>query len=404
MLERLVADARSLDWVLQFWPVLCTSLLGSFLGTMAFRRVALGLHIVDKPDSLVKTHKAPVAYLGGLGMLTGLVAGVLVGIRCLDGAQASLDAPRWLMGIVAGAIIAALVGLIDDLGDLSPATKVLGQIAAAVTLIAVGIGPDFAQMLAPPDWPLWEAVAVPLNFLVVVILVLGATNSLNLLDGLDGLCAGVTAIITFGMLLLTIHVATWARMDTGDPVRMILCLTLIGATLGFLPFNRHPARIFMGDSGSLLLGFVIAALILLFAQRPGPWSLAAIVLFGLPVLDTAVTLTRRWLNHRPLFRSDRGHLYDQMMDRGMSLRRAVDCCYLLTGLYVLLGWTVSQLRPRYAWIVSVAIVLVSAIIVTQKGFLRMKGHRGAVQEPANAERLTEATLEKGSERSPEGCG
>ena len=202
MFDRLVGDARSLGWVLQFWPVLCTSLLGSLLGTMAFRRVALRFHVVDKPDSFVKTHKAPVAYLGGLGMLTGLVAGALVGIRCLDGAQASLDASRWLVGIVAGAIIAALVGLIDDLGDLSPATKVLGQIAAAVTLMAVGIGPDFAQMLAPLDWPLWEAVAVPLNFLVVVILVLGATNSLNLLDGLDGLCAGVTTIITFGMLLL----------------------------------------------------------------------------------------------------------------------------------------------------------------------------------------------------------
>lgn len=379
MFDRFVGDARSLEWVLQFWPVLCTSLVGSFLGTMAFRRVALRFQIVDKPDSFVKTHKAPVAYLGGLGMLTGLVAGVLVGIRCLDGAQASLDAPRWLMGIAAGAIIAALVGLIDDLRDLSPATKVLGQIVAAVTLIAVGIGPDFARMPAPLDGPLWEAVAVPLNFLVVVLLVLGATNSLNLLDGLDGLCAGVTAIISFGMLLLAMHVATWARMDTGDPVRMVICLTLIGAILGFLPFNRHPARIFMGDSGSLLLGFVIAALILLFAQRAGPWSLASMVLFGLPVLDTAVTLTRRWLNHRPLFLSDRGHLYDQMMDRGMSIRRAVVCCYLLTGLYVLLGWTVSQLRPGYALIVSVGIGLISAIIVTQKGFLRMKGHRRAAQ-------------------------
>ena len=109
MFDRLVGDARSLGWVWQFWPVLCTSLLGSLLGTMAFRRVALRFHVVDKPDSFVKTHEAPVAYLGGLGMLTGLVAGVLVGIRCLDGAQASLDAPRWLMGIVAGAIIAALV-------------------------------------------------------------------------------------------------------------------------------------------------------------------------------------------------------------------------------------------------------------------------------------------------------
>ena len=102
---------------------------------------------------------------------------------------------------------------------------------------------------------------------MVVIFVLGATNSLNLLDGLDGLCAGVTAIITVAMLLLAIHLATWASggpANPGDPVRVILCLALVGGICGFLPFNRHPAKIFMGDAGSMLLGFAMASLMIVF--------------------------------------------------------------------------------------------------------------------------------------------
>jgi len=217
-----------------------------------------------------------------------------------------------------------------------------------------------------------------LVIIVVVFFVVGATNSLNLLDGLDGLCAGVTAIITIAMLLLSVHLATWGYSEVGDPIRIILCLGLVGGVCGFLPFNRYPAKIFMGDAGSMLLGFALAAIMLLFAERVPRWWLASIVIFGLPILDTAVALARRLLNHRLLFVSDRGHIYDQMIDRGIPLKKTVTICYVLAGVYALIGLVMSQIRTWYAAGVYVVVFVVSAFVVWRKGYLKMEGLRGAI--------------------------
>jgi UDP-GlcNAc:undecaprenyl-phosphate GlcNAc-1-phosphate transferase len=181
------------------------------------------------------------------------------------------------------------------------------------------------------------------------------------------------------MLLLAIHLATWDFSDIGDPVRIIICLGLVGGVCGFLPFNRYPAKIFMGDAGSMLLGFMVAALMLLFAERVPRWWLASIVVFGLPILDTAVALVRRLLNRRPLFVSDRGHIYDQMIDRGIPLKKTVVICYLLAGLYAVIGLVMSQIRTRYAAGVYVFVFAASAFVVWWKGYLKMEGLRGAVR-------------------------
>jgi len=223
-------------------------------------------------------------------------------------------------------------------------------------------------------------VEIVLQALIVVFFVLGASNSLNLLDGLDGLCGGVTAIITIAMLILSVHLATWGSSEVGDPVLIIVCLGLVGGVCGFLPFNRYPAKIFMGDAGSMLLGFMAASLMLLFSKQIPRWWLASIVVFGLPILDTAVALVRRLINHRPLFVSDRGHIYDQMIDRGIPLKKTVKICYLLAGMYALIGLMMSQIRTRYAAIVYVIVFLISAIVVWKKGYLKMEGLRGAVKK------------------------
>ena len=115
----------------------------------------------------------------------------------------------------------------------------------------------------------------------------------------------------------------------------------------------------MGDAGSMLLGFMVAALMILFAMDIPRWWLASIVVFGLPILDTAVALVRRVLNHRPLFVSDRGHIYDQMIDRGIPLKKTVKICYLLAGLYAVIGLLMSQIRTRYAIVVYIFVFVVS---------------------------------------------
>jgi UDP-GlcNAc:undecaprenyl-phosphate GlcNAc-1-phosphate transferase len=244
-----------------------------------------------------------------------------------------------------------------------------------------GIGPNLQFLTdSPLNLPISYNLEVVLGAGIVIFFVLGATNSLNLLDGLDGLCAGVTAIITVAMLLLAIHLATWGYSDVGDPVRIIICLGLVGGVCGFLPFNRHPAKIFMGDAGSMLLGFTVAALMLLFAERIPRWWIASIVVFGLPILDTAVALARRLLNHRPLFVSDRGHIYDQMIDRGIPLKKTVAICYVLAGAYAVIGLAMSQIRTWYAAGVYVFVFVVSALVVWRKGYLKMEGLRGAIRK------------------------
>ena len=190
-------------------------------------------------------------------------------------------------------------------------------------IMLAGILPDFSEIVGPFGWQMSDATEIAIGIPVVIFFVIGATNSLNLLDGLDGLCGGVTVIITAGMLLLSIHRSTFAFSSHGDTARVIVCLALVGGVLGFLPFNRHPAKIFMGDAGSMLLGFVVAAIMMLLARKAPRWWIASIIVFGLPILDTGTALLRRIINKRPLFVSDRGHIYDQMIDRGIPLKRTV---------------------------------------------------------------------------------
>ncbi|MDH4238691.1 MAG: undecaprenyl/decaprenyl-phosphate alpha-N-acetylglucosaminyl 1-phosphate transferase [Phycisphaerae bacterium] len=376
--DSIIGPEKPVTWIFRFWPVLASSLVGSLAATWLCKKAAIKFGIVDRPDDLVKTHKEPIAYLGGLGMLIGLTVGVLTGIGCLRSEEIFGPALKWILGILAGGAIACFVGLADDIFDIKPGQKILGQVVAAVVLLLVGIMPGLRYVAGPLNLPMPHNLEMVLGIIVVVFFVVGATNSLNLLDGLDGLCAGVTAIITIAMLLLAIHLATWGYSEDGDPVRIVICLGLVGGVCGFLPFNRYPAKIFMGDAGSMLLGFMVAALMLLFAERVPRWWLASIVIFGLPILDTAVALARRLLNHRPLFVSDRGHIYDQMIDRGIPLKKTVAICYVLAAIYAVVGLVMSQRRTWFAAGVYVLVFLISAFIVWKKGYLKMEGLRGVI--------------------------
>lgn len=380
MLNNLIGPKKPISWVIEFWPVLVFSFVSALVATMLCKKIALKFGIVDKPDNLVKTHKSSVAYLGGIGMLVGLTVGVFTGIYHIHNLERSDSIFIWLIGVLAGGAIACLVGLMDDIFNLKPWQKILGQTTAGAVLVLVGIRPVLHYFTMPLGWKIPQNLEMALGIPVVIFFVLGATNSLNLLDGLDGLCAGVTAIITIAMLLLTVHLSTWEHSEIGDPVRLIICLGLLGGVLGFLPFNRHPAKIFMGDAGSMLLGFVIASLMILFAEKTPRWWMASIVVFGLPILDTAVALIRRFINKRPLFVSDRGHIYDQMIDRGIPLKKTVAICYALAGMYAVIGLVMSQIRTRYAIIVHIVVFVVSGIVVWKKGYLKMEGLRGAIRK------------------------
>jgi len=372
----IINSENSLSYAFEFWPVLLASFVCGLAGTWLCRKIALRFGIVDKPDDLVKTHTEPVAYLGGIGIFAGCAIGIIAAIMYLYPS----GAVKWLLGILGGGTIACFVGVGDDILDIKPWHKVLGQSIGAVVLVAVGIRPALESLTAPLGYQISGALEAVVSFIVAMVFVLGATNSLNLLDGIDGLCASITAVIAVGMLGLGMLAESQDVSDFADPVRIIIALAVLGSVCGFLPFNKHPARIFMGDAGSLFLGFIMAGLMMLFAAAGPQWCLCSIMIFGLPILDTAVAFARRWLNKRPLFVADRGHIYDQMMDRGISLNGTVGICCNLAGVYVLTGLVMSQIRMMHALIVCLIVFVVSSIVVWKKGFLKMEGLRGAIQQ------------------------
>jgi UDP-GlcNAc:undecaprenyl-phosphate GlcNAc-1-phosphate transferase len=373
MIEYIIASGKPISWSLKFWPVAVIAFVAAVGGTWLCEKIALRLGVVDRPDESVKTHQKPTAYLGGVGIFIGLAAGVLSVLYWLP-----QDLPpstgKWLLGVICASAIVCLVGCIDDIMDIKPGTKVLGQVAAGVLLVGVGITP----MLYSLAWP----AKLLIDTFVVMVFVLGSTNSLNLLDGLDGLCGGVTAVMAGAMLLLATFMGTVQGVDAPGPADeaiVVICLALLGSVCGFLPFNYHPAKIFMGDAGSLLLGLNMAAMMILFAEKSMQFWMASVAIFGLPVLDTAVAFARRIINKRPLFVPDRGHIYDQMMDRGLSLRKTVNLCYALSAVYALAGLAISRMPLVWAIVACAAIAAVSLFIVWRRGYLKMSGLRGEVK-------------------------
>lgn len=349
-----VLGATAVTWggiLGQFWPVVAVSLGVSLLATPLCRHWALRKGIVDRPDDFLKPHKVPIPYLGGVAVFAGWVAGILV----------SLLAPHvtverhQIVGIAAAGAAIMLVGLFDDLRFMRPRIKLVCNIAVAVWLLFFGLGDQIIQvftgLIIPRNEPLARWLELAYSVPIMLFIVVGACNATNLIDGLDGLCAGVLGIISIGFAILAIHLRVHSHVDVGNE-RIVLALAMLGASVGFLPFNLNPAKIFLGDAGSMLLGLNAAVLILLFADcKLILWMIGALMVFGLPIADMLLTLARRWRNGRPLMIGDRSHFYDQLRDRGLSVRRVVAISYLLTLVFVLVGISVIFLRTRYAILV-----------------------------------------------------
>jgi UDP-GlcNAc:undecaprenyl-phosphate GlcNAc-1-phosphate transferase len=260
----------------------------------------------------------------------------------------------------------------DDVYSLSPKMKLLGQLLAALALLTPSLMPTWATTdfllgrhvnAGPPAGPAWmilEPLArfhylpsyeelrsmdvvrygAPLfSVLLTIVIIISTSNATNLLDGLDGLCSGVTGVMSVGYLILAAYLAHSAVGTNGgqpfDAVRITLALALLGAVLGFLPYNFNPASIFMGDTGSMFLGFMCGTMILLFGQNGTVrWFLSAIIMFGLPMMDTLLAIVRRKLNGKPIFSPDSNHFHHFLIKRGLTVRRAVLLSYGVATVFV----------------------------------------------------------------------
>jgi UDP-GlcNAc:undecaprenyl-phosphate/decaprenyl-phosphate GlcNAc-1-phosphate transferase len=344
----------------------------SFIFTPVMRYIAIYYGIIDQPDNVRKLHTAPVAYLGGVAVFMGWVAGLAMSQLHIPSAEIGVSHLQVKMNIVVAAIVIVCLGLLDDVVKIPPRHKILGQVIAAIILLQGGVGTHcLGPLITPvnirlanavgPHFQVPAAVIDVASWIFVVALVTGCCNATNLLDGLDGLCGGVTAIIAGGFLFLAVQLASYNFDPDWDAVRIVLAISLLGAVLGFVPYNFNPASIFMGDTGSMFLGFSCATLIILLAQEQSRWLLAALVMFALPILDTTLAFARRWVNKRPLFSADRHHFHHQLVARGFSIRKTVMISYGLAIIFCVLGMMIAYTRTRYA--VALYLVIFGSMIV-----------------------------------------
>lgn len=368
-----------------YWPVLVASFAVSLLLTPVCRWYARSHGIVDRPDDLLKPHKRPIPYLGGVAIFGGWAGGLIlayftVAVTPDPGADLSIPAgPQFqgkvLLGILLAGAGATAIGLLDDLRTMTPRVKLIGLTAVAGVLIVCGVGDDTFRALFKatgihkdfPGW-MWVAYSAPITWFIVA----GACNATNLIDGMDGLCSGVLGIMAAGFLALAIHMHLWSKWDPLDAQRVVLSLAMMGAALGFLPYNRNPATIFMGDAGSMLLGLNAAILLLLFAKSGGlRWMLGSMMVFGLPLGDMVLTLLRRWRHQRPLMQGDRSHFYDQLVDRGWPVRRTVRLSYAIAGVFAVAGCSAIFLRIRYLIPLYAVIIIVVILLALRMKMLRV---------------------------------
>jgi UDP-GlcNAc:undecaprenyl-phosphate GlcNAc-1-phosphate transferase len=276
--------------------------------------------LVDLPD-LRKIHSRPVARLGGIAIFAGFMLAV-VPLLWLDSALAEVFRTQWLEIAVmfAGASVMFAVGLWDDLHGLRVRTKLLGQLAAAGLVCLAGIHIDRIVVKDLVTLDLGNAA-----WLFTFLWIIGVTNAVNLIDGLDGLAAGICAIACGAIAILAVL--------QGNVILALTMLALFGSLTGFLLFNFYPARIFMGDSGSLFLGFMVAVASVLTAAKSETlvgFGLPVLVL-GIPIFDTLLSILRRFLNRRGIMSPDRGHFHHRLLDRGFQQHHVAVMAYLMTA-------------------------------------------------------------------------
>ena len=372
----LISRTFSADEVLSpYIYVFYVAFIISFIFTPIMRAAAVYYGIIDEPDGQRKIHAKPVAYLGGVAVFLGWIAGLAFSqfLMTHAGEQGAQSHLYINFSIIVGASVIVMLGLWDDLNGVSPWAKIGGQVFAASFLLLFGVGTHCARPMFQPindrllmhlGWQFPEGFVTLVSCGIVYFVVVGCCNATNLMDGLDGLCGGVTAVIAAGFLFLAVNIArTGGGMTTNlDGERVVLGLALLGAVLGFLPFNFNPASIFMGDTGSMFLGFSCATMIILAAQETHPkWFLASLVMFALPVLDTALAFARRYVNKRKIFAADRHHFHHQLVARGFSVKQTVVISYGLAFFFALAGAAVVFMRTRYA--VAFYLVIFGSLIV-----------------------------------------
>jgi len=321
-----------------FFLAFIIALLLALYGVPIARKAALKYGIVDAPDGRLKHQREPVPYFGGLAIYLAFLMSLAF----------TFEFRHDVLGIILGGTIVVMLGLIDDFGVLTPWTKLVGQLLAVFVLIKSGIRIEIAAF---PEW---------LDLALTVLWMVGLINAFNLLDIMDGLSAGVGAVSASGLLVVALL--------QGDQGVAFMLAALIGSLLGFLRYNWHPARIYMGDTGAMFIGLLLGAMAMI-AQYPSdhPLSLLTpVFILGIPIFDTFFVMYIRYQRGLPIFWGSPDHIAIRLRHWGMSVPQIVFTSYVATAIVGGIGLAMLSVSEDVAWILcagTTGVLLIATAIL-----------------------------------------
>lgn len=327
----------------------------ALLLTPLLRNWAVRLGLVDPPGDPRKIHRQPVPRIGGVAIVaTYLAAFGLLFLLPLHAGRVLSRELILVVRLLPAALLVFAIGLADDLVRLKPWQKLAGQcLAASVAyLCGVQIGNLGAFPIAP-----W------LGFPITLLWLIGCANAFNLIDGMDGLASGVGLFATITTLI--------AGLLQGNVSLAIAVAPLAGALLGFLRYNFNPASIFLGDSGSLFIGFMLGCFGVLWSQKSATLlgMTAPLIALSLPLLDTLLAIVRRFLRHQPIFAADRRHIHHRLLDKGITPRRAALVLYAFCGVAAALSLLQSVFDHRFGGAIVVLFCGAAWLGIQQLGYV-----------------------------------
>ena len=316
----------------------------SFAATPIIKSFACKVGAIDVPGEARRVHDHPIPRLGGLAIFLGFLLSVVL----------FADISRQVQGVLLGSIIIVAIGAVDDIVSLNAWVKLIGQIAAAVVAVMHGVVIEVVMnpnIFSESEHLILGMLSIPITIIWIVIV----TNSVNLIDGLDGLAVGISAIGSVTMLVIAIAVSE-------GNVAVILA-ALAGACVGFMPYNLNPAKIFMGDTGALLLGYVLSTVSVM-----GMFKFYAIVSFivpvlalALPVFDTTFAIVRRLLKGQSPMTPDRGHFHHLLIDMGYSQKQAVAILYAISAILGV-GAVVLATTGELKVLILIIAIIIAAVV------------------------------------------
>ena len=351
------------------WAPFLTSGLVAVLVTPFAIWIAPKIGAMDIPKDNRRVHSKPMPRFGGLAIFAGIIVGLAV-FACQE---------PGIVPAMVGCTMIYILGVIDDLKNVRPLVKLIGQIVCASVSFAMGLRIPYITNYFGEGNMVFGEIAC---YVMTVLWLIAITNAVNLIDGLDGLAAGIAAIsaLCIGFVAF-IH---------GHYVPTIGMMVVAGAALGFLPYNFHPAKIFMGDGGSQLLGFAIAAMSILGTVKSAAVVVVAIpaIVLGLPIFDTIMAIVRRLIRRQSIGTADKEHLHHRIMKAGFGQRRAVLLMYCISGILGIMAVMYSRnLIIECIGLAGIAVILVGVVLTdTGNNKVNVRGRRLGREERENTKR------------------